>query len=147
MNRLIDFDRLVSLFTISGIGNLSIILYILIPTEIYSWIDSGRDSLMMIFILTYEWVLISLGFHYFEKKKESALKNIRNHPVRYALLVVIIGLIIYGIIAYINSRDMLKSVEKVLSLFLPLLGGLLLQVAYTSISDRLKANKNNPSAS
>jgi len=144
--KIIDLDKLISLFFILVIGTLSALLYLLIPKTPYVLLNSFIESLFLVFIFSYEWVILSIIAHYIEKKKKLAIENVKNHPIRYSLILVLTGLIIYGIVIYLRTGELLEVIEKILNLSLLLIGGLVIQLIVTTIYNKIK-NKHSYSIS
>ena len=134
---IIDLDKLISLFSFFVIGTLSISVYFLIHKTTTPLIMSLINSLILIFIFIYEFVILSLIIHYIEKKKKLAIEGIKCHPIRYTLLIVLVGLIIYGVVIYLKDGNILGIVEKIIYIFIILLGGLLVQLIISHISKKL----------
>ena len=132
-NRKIDnIDELIFLFFLSVVGTLALSLYFFTPVTPINWIISIKQALLMGFIFSYEFVMLSLGVHYIETKKDATLANLKKHSAGYAILAVIIGLIIYAAISYVINGNILQSLKDVVYLFIILLGGLAVQLIIAS---------------
>jgi len=133
---IIDLDKLIGLFSFFVVGTLSISVYFLLHKTTTPLVMSLINSLILIFIFTYEFVILSLIVHYIEKKKKLAIESIKIHPIRYTTLIVLVGLIIYGIVIYLKDGNILGTMEKIIYIFLILLGGLLVQLIISHISKK-----------
>lgn len=136
--RIIDFDRLIGIFSFFVFGTLSIIIYLLTLTSLNPWLNSLRDSLFLIFFISYEIVVISIISHYIEKKKQDFIREIKKNSIRYSLLLILIGLIAYGAVIYLKTKNVLEAIEKILYISLLLIGGLSSQFIVKWLIDKFK---------
>lgn len=133
---ILNFDKLVNLFFLFVLGTISLIVYEFFIFPEFSWKSGLRFAILMIGVLTYEFVVITLISHYVAKaKKKVADYWVKNPKSIYILTTTILGL------TYLILNTLIE--KSMLIFFRDLVMVLLIIIAMPFVSDFFNKKKEN----
>ncbi len=112
IERKIDLEYLIRIFTFFVIGTLSLNILLYFNLEGSLLVNFVRIALLMIFVWSYEFVLLSLFIHYISKHKTEISVHFNKYKNLYQ---IIIGVIFYIGIIYFWKKDWLEVWDVVLN--------------------------------
>lgn len=136
-NREILPEDLINLFFLSLIGNLALAINLLFPLLS----QTIKLALFLIFFTSYEWLIINFLVHYFVKYKISLIDHVYKNVKIYFGVIFVIGLIIYAVLIY-NKSGIKDVVEKIIYIFVLLIGGYLIKTIGENIVKRGKEKRD-----
>jgi hypothetical protein len=128
---LIDVEKLINLFSLFVFGSISLVIYYLIPIPNFPYRDAIRFGLILVTILTYEFVFISVLAYYYTKGKTDLINDFNKDKDKYFVRIMVILGLTYLIINTYKTRDLLIFIRDLVMVVLVL-------VAIPQINGRFK---------
>ncbi len=118
----LSFEKLVNLFFLFIIGNISFLIYFFYQIPDFKWKQGLRLAIFLLGLFSYESVVITLITYYVAKAKRKIAELIESKPkIVYFLIIVVLGLS-YLIIDTIKEKSWLVFFRDIFMLGLIVVG-------------------------
>ena len=107
-----DLDQLTNYFTLFVVGTITSLIWFFFKFPDISIWNNIRTSLILITILTYEFVFVSLIVYQFSKVKKKLITEFLKDREKYFVLIVVILAITYLGFIWFRNKDIMNLIQN-----------------------------------